>query len=130
MLTLEVVPYYQIETLTSVGRIRKLLNIAKENKIVLLQGRLKKEEEAELIQATMEEINERFKGIEVSVVYPEKKRTATFGRKLKSNIAEMLLGDRQGLTILGPASLIKEIRKDPDKIQLFTQERKGKKKRR
>ena len=46
MVTLQIVSYNEIEDLTSVGRIRKLLNIAKENKIALLQGRLKKEEEA------------------------------------------------------------------------------------
>ena len=45
MVTLSFMPYSEIEGLSSVGRIRKLLNIAKENKIVLLQGRLKKEEE-------------------------------------------------------------------------------------
>ena len=127
MLTLQFVPYEEVEALTSNERIKKLLGLVKEQRIVVLEGRLKKQEEAELIRRTMEEINERFKGIEVSVIYPEKKK-GTFGRKLKSNLAEMLLGDRQGLTILGPASLIKEIRKDPDKIQLFTQERKGKKK--
>ena len=53
MVTLQLIPYSKIENLTSVGRIRKLLNTAKENKIVLLQGRLRKEEEGELIQATM-----------------------------------------------------------------------------
>ena len=45
MLTLQIVPYSEIVDLSSLGRIRKLLNIAKENKIVLLQGRLTKEEE-------------------------------------------------------------------------------------
>ena len=48
MVTLQFVPYTEISGLSSVGRIRMLLNIAKQNKIVLLQGRLKKEEEAEL----------------------------------------------------------------------------------
>ena len=68
MVTLSFMPYSEIEGLSSIGRIRKLLNVAKENKIVLLQGRLKKEEEAELIKATMEEINKDFKGIELAVV--------------------------------------------------------------
>ncbi len=54
MLTLQFIPYSEISDLSSVGRIRKLLGLAKENKIVLLQGRLKKEEEAELIKTTME----------------------------------------------------------------------------
>ena len=128
MLTLQFVPYEEIEGLSSNERIKKLLGLVKDERIVVLEGRLRKEEEAELIRKTMEEISERFKGIELSVIYPDKKK-GTIGRTIKSGIADMLLGQRQGLTILGPASLIKEIRKDPDKIQLFTQERKkGRKK--
>lgn len=128
MLTLQFVPYEEIEKLTSNERVKKLLGMVKEEKIVVLEGRLRKNEEAELIRRTMEEINNRFKGIEITVVYPEKKKGA-FGKTLKSNIAELLLGERQGLTVMGPASLIKEIRKDPDKIQLFTEDKKKKKKR-
>jgi len=129
MLTLQFVPYSEIEYISSVGRIRKLLNIAKENRIVLLEGRLKKEEETELIKATMEEINKDFKGIELSVIYPNKKETDLF-KRLKRNFVNMLLGDRQGLTIIGPASVVREIKKDPDKIQLFTEEDTKPKKRR
>lgn len=124
MLTLQFVPYSEIEDLSSVGRIRKLLNIAKENRIVLLEGRLRKEEEGELIKATMEEINKDFKGIELSVIYPEKKKADIF-KKLKIGMINMLLGDRQGLTIIGPASVVREIKKDPDKIQLFTEDNNG-----
>ena len=129
MLTLQFVPYSEIEYLSSVGRIRKLLNITKENRIVLLQGRLRKEEETELIKATMEEIDKDFKGIELSVIYPDKKENDLF-RKVKRNFVNMLLGDRQGLTIIGPASVVREIKKDPDKIQLFTEEDSKIKKRR
>ncbi len=129
MLTLQFVPYTEIEYLSSVGRIRKLLNITKENRIVLLQGRLRKDEETELIKATMEEIDKDFKGIELSVIYPDKKESDFF-RKIKRNFVSMLLGDRQGLTIIGPASVVREIKKDPDKIQLFTEEDTKTKKRR
>jgi hypothetical protein len=127
MLTLQLVPYAEIESLTSVGRIRKLLNIAKENKIVLLQGRLKQEEEAELIKATMEEINKQFKGIELAVINPSM-ASLTGLQKLKNNFASVLLGERQGLTIIGPASVVSKIRKDPHKIELLTREVKSKKK--
>ena len=128
MLTLQFVPYEEIEGLTSNERIRKLLGMVKDERIVVLEGRLRKEEETALIKRTMEEINDRFKGIELSVVYPER-RKGTLGRMLKNNITDMLLGQRQGLTVLGPASLIKEIKKDPDKIQLFTQDKKKRRKR-
>ena len=77
----------------------------------------------------MEEIDKDFKGIELSVIYPDKKESDLF-KKLKRNFINMLLGDRQGLTIIGPASVVKEIKKDPDKIQLFTEEEVKPKKRR
>lgn len=127
MVTLTVVPYSQIEPLTSVGRIRKLLNIAKKDRIVLLQGRLKKEEEAELIKATMEEINKSFKGIELAVINPES-QGSSFDR-FRNELAGMLLGDRTGLTIIGPASVVKAIKRDPNKIELLTRNIRAKKKR-
>ncbi|MFH1668863.1 MAG: DUF2073 domain-containing protein [Candidatus Woesearchaeota archaeon] len=127
-LTLQFIPYIEIEGLSSIGRIRKLLNAVKEDKIVLLEGRLRKEEETELIKTTMEEINSEFKGIELAVIYPESHNMAFF-RKAKQQFINVLLGDRQGLTIVGPASVVKEIKKDPNKIQLFTTDAKIKSKR-
>ena len=45
-------------------------------------------------------------------------------KKLKENLLNVLLGDRVGLTIIGPATLVKEIKQDPNKIQLMLQEKK------
>ena len=127
MLTLQFVPYYQIANLSSQKRLKKLLDLVKDNKIVMLEGRLRKEEETELIQRTMEEINDSFSGIELQVI-DSKMQSEAFLKRLKNNITSMLLGDRQGMTIIGPASIIKEIKKDPDKIELLTQELDQKKK--
>lgn len=125
MVTIQLLPYTEIEGLSSIGRIKKLLNIAKQDKIVLLQGRLKKEEETELIKTTMEEINREFKGIELAVINPAKSSLTGF-QKLKYDLIGALLGDQQGLTIIGPASVVKAIKKDPNKIELLTSERKRK----
>ncbi len=121
MVTLSFVPYHEIESLSSLGRIRKLLNIAKENKIVLLQGRLKKDEEKELIKTTMEEINSDFKGIELATIESGGDHDKGVLRK---TLANLLLGDRQGMTVIGPASVVKEIKRDPTKIELLTKENK------
>jgi hypothetical protein len=126
MLTLEFVPYSEIAGLSSIGRIRKLLNLAKEDKIVIVQGRLRKEEEAELIKATMEEINKDFKGIELAVIYPEDSEQNGFFSSIKSKLVNALVGDAQGLTVIGPASVVKEIKKDPHKIQIYTSRRRSK----
>ncbi len=118
MLTLQFVPYTEIRELSSLGRIRKLLNLAKENKVVLLEGRLSKEEEAELIKTTMEEINASFRGIELAVVNPNESQDDVF-TKFKATLASTLLGNKQGFTIIGPATVIKNIKRDPNKLQLL-----------
>ncbi|MDO8556094.1 MAG: DUF2073 domain-containing protein [Nanoarchaeota archaeon] len=119
MLTLQFVPYSEIEKLDSSARIKKLLGIVKEEKIVLMQGRLKPDEETGLIQKTMESIGKKFTGVEICTIYPEEVNADLFGR-LKKEFFKALIGDREGITIIGPASLVKEIRRDPNKIQLFT----------
>ena len=126
-LVLQFVPYSEIEELGPARRVNKLLDMAKENKIVLLEGRLKEEEEKDLIEITMEEINNKFKGIELAVINPKKKEGGFF-KNIKSAVINGLLGDRMGFTIIGPATIVKQIKKDPDKIELFTKDVKSKKK--
>ena len=121
MATFQFVPYQDLENLTSAKRINKLLNIVKDDKIVIMEGRLKKEEEVDLIEITMEEISSAFKGIELSVIYPDTSKLSSMQR-VRGVFANILLGDRQGLTIIGPASIVKKIEKNPNKIELFTKE--------
>jgi hypothetical protein len=124
MVTFQFIPYHDIEGLTAAKRVNKLLNIVKDDKIVIMEGRLKKEEETDLIEITMEEISAKFKGIELSVIYPDKSKQDAMQR-IKGAFANVLLGNRTGLTIIGPASIVKKIEKNPDKIELFTRETKG-----
>lgn len=119
MLTLQFLPYGDIEHLSTDQRIKKLLGLVKEEKVILMQGRLKPEEETKLIQQTMELIHEQFKGVEICTIYPEEKKLQ-FLSKVKKEMAKLLLGNRDGITIIGPASVIKEIKRDPNKIELFT----------
>ncbi len=122
MLTLQFIPYADLEPLQSDERIERLLALIKEEKILLLEGRLKPAEEAELIRRTMEQIDNRFKGIEISPINIQRKEDAELFHSVRAKLISLLLGDRQGLTIIGPASIVKEIKQDPDKIQLFTEE--------
>ena len=125
MLTLQYVPYSEIADLGPQERIRKLLRIVRENKIVLMEGRLTPKEETKLIEITMEQINKTFKGIEICTVYPDKKSSKPLFDKLREEFYSLLLGDKQGLTIIGPATIVKEIRKNPTKIELFINSKKG-----
>jgi len=132
MVTLQILQYAEIASLSSLGKIRKLLNIAKQDRIVLLQGRLSKTEEIELIKTTMEEINSDFRGIEIAVINPETHSMKGLA-KIREGMVNLLLGNKVGFTIIGPANIVKEIRKNPNKIELLTQEprkRRSKKRRR
>jgi hypothetical protein len=127
MLTLQFVPHSDIAGLNSEKKVQKLLKVVKEEKIILLEGKLHSNEKSDLIRKTMEEIDDRFKGIEIEELETDSKDKAFF-EKVRTVFINLILGNRRGLTIIGPATIIKEIKKDPDKIQLFTEEIKKKKK--
>ena len=119
-LTLQFMPYSEISTLDSVERIKKLLKIILNNKVVILQGRLKPEEESRLIEDTMIMIGNipGFKGVELAVIsndYEEK----TFFKKVKFGIAKVLVGQQDAITIIGPASIVKEMKRDPKKLEVM-----------
>lgn len=128
MLTLRFIPYHEIESLNSEQRIDKLMNIVKQESIILMQGRLLPAEEASLIQETMSQISQNFKGVEICTIFPESKNLQLF-KKLKNDMINFLVGHREGITIIGPASIIKDIKRDPNKIQLLVLSNGMKKKR-
>jgi hypothetical protein len=120
-LTLEFIPYAEIDGLSTAERVKKLLKIVLQNKIVLLQGRLKVEEEARLIEDTMALVGniKGFKGIELAVLSPKTEKNMPIALKMKRQIARILIGEQDAVTIIGPASIVREIKKDPSKIQLL-----------
>jgi len=120
MVTFKYIPHSEIKDLSSAKRVNKLLNIVKENKIILLEGRLTRQEEADLIEITMEEITPKFKGIELSVMYPED--ASSIGAKIKQGFVNMLIGDRVGVTIMGPASIVKKVVRNPNTLELYMEE--------
>lgn len=117
---IQFLPYSEIKDLTSNERIRKILNIVLENNILILQGRLKEEEETRLIGDTMAMIDhvKSFKGIELAVI--SGRGEGGFFSKMKSNMANFFAGgDFGAITIIGPATVVKEIKKNPKKIELL-----------
>ncbi len=119
-LTLSFIPYSEIEALKSGERIKKHLNIILSNRIIVLQGRLKPEEEARLIEDTMALVGhiKNFKGVELAVVTGAESNLP-FMSKIRRGIANALVGQRDALTIIGPATIVKEIKRDPRKIDIL-----------
>jgi hypothetical protein len=119
-LSLHIMPFSEINSLTITQRVKKILNLVLGNKVVILQGRLRPEEEIRLIEDTMAMVDhiKSFKGIELAVVDPYRENVSLFF-KMKRGIAKSLIGDNSSLTVIGPASVVKEIKRDPRKIEVF-----------
>lgn len=118
---IEYLPYSSLENMSSLSKIYKILKLAKDDKIVLIEGRLSKLEETELMKITMEEITDEFKGIEFAIIDPKSSRNNTVDF-LKMKVANFLIKNRLGLTIVGPANIVKEIKRNPNKIELLIHE--------
>ena len=119
---IQFLPFAEISNLNSTERIKKILGIILGNNILILQGRLKPEEEARLIGDTMAMIDhvKGFKGIELAVISGNGNNQGGFFGKMRQNLANSLAkGDLGAVTIIGPATIVKDIKKNPKKIELF-----------
>jgi hypothetical protein len=118
--SIQFVPHSEIRNLDSGERIKKILKIVLGNNILLLQGRLKASEETRLIEDTMAMIGhvKNFKGIELAVI-SENGEGKLFGKMRKGIVNVLSGGDIGAVTIIGPATIVKEIKRNPKKIELF-----------
>lgn len=113
-------PHSEIRDLDSGERIKKVLKSVLGNNILILQGRLRASEETRLIEDTMAMIGhvKDFKGIELAVISGNGE--SRFLEKLKKGLLNTLSGGDMGaITIIGPATIVKEIKRNPKKIELF-----------
>lgn len=118
--SLQIIPFSEIRDMSITDRIKKILKLVLAGKVIILQGRLRVEEEIRLIEDTMAMVDhvKSFKGIELAVIEPDSSETSFF-YKIKKGIAHSLVGHHSSLTIIGPASIVKEIKKDPKKLEVL-----------
>ena len=118
--SVQFLPYSQIRNLDSDERMKKILQIVLGNNILFLQGKLRPDEETRLIGDTMAMAGhiKGFKGVELAVISEEEHLNLV--EKTKKRIVDLLSGgDLDALTIIGPATIVKEIKRDPKKIELL-----------
>jgi len=110
---IEFVSSKTLKQMTAAKKIAMVLESVKKNCILVLEEPLSLDEERQLIRETMKIISKSFPGIEISSLSPEEKdfRTAIIG---------LLGGKTSGLTVVGPANLVKEMKKDPNKLRVLT----------
>lgn len=117
---IQFLPYSEIRDLDSNQRIKKVLGIILGNNLLILQGKLRADEETRLIGDTMAMIGHvnGFRGIELAVISGSDQESLL--DKLKRGIANALSGgDLGAITIIGPATIVKEIKRNPKKIELL-----------
>ena len=111
MLKIKLIPYESMKE-----DFRRVMKALEMGSLVLIDSRLNPQEEAELIKDTMERFSEKFTGIELSSVSPPE---STSIEKLKNSLAEKLTGKRGGFTIIGPASIVRKIKKNPQELMVY-----------
>ena len=98
-----------LESSTSMETVSMIVDRVKKGDLVVIEGGLTPEEEAELIETTMREIDvENFMGIDIYTV--EKDKTSFFGLSRKKTV---------GMTIIGPANVMKEVKKKSNFISMI-----------
>ncbi|MBS3172670.1 DUF2073 domain-containing protein [Candidatus Woesearchaeota archaeon] len=132
MLSFQYLPYREYSDLNTDQKLKKIFKIVKNNKIVLMQGKLKPIEEARLIEETMGQVTKSFPGISFCTILPgqtgkkskerdkevEEEKHSMAGN-FKNVLYNVFMKNRDALTIIGPANIVKEIRKNPNQIDLF-----------
>lgn len=101
------------------NNIKNFLKDLESNTIILIDAKLTPEEEAGLIKQTMEKVSSSFSGIELSSLDGLESKEGSSGLdRVKTMIAEMLTGKKRGLTILGPAKMVRKIERNPEELLL------------
>lgn len=94
---------------SSMEKVSMIVERVKGGDLVIIEGGLTPEEEAELIETTMREIDiENFMGIDIYTL--EKDKKSFFGISKKKTI---------GLTIIGPANVMKTVKKKSNFISMI-----------
>ena len=68
MLTLQYIPHHEFSSLSAENKLKHIIKAMKDDKILLIEGRLNPMEESELIKRTMQAISKNFKGIEIASI--------------------------------------------------------------
>ncbi len=99
--------------------IKSFLNDLQKDTIILIDAKLNPEEEALIIKETMEEVSSRFKGIELGSLDLSSGDKTTPFEKIRNSIIETIIGKKRGFTIIGPAKIVRKIKRDPEDLLLY-----------
>ncbi len=113
MLRIRYISNSRLRNLNTKSRTDTIINHIKNNDIIIIDGRLKSREEAELIRQTMSDLNREFEifhGIEMASLYDNTPH--------KKSVMDIFKNESNGITIIGPASIISEMKQHPDHVEI------------
>jgi hypothetical protein len=114
---LEFIPFEALKKMDLEQQVKFIIKKTKDNKILIFDSQLTAQEEAKLISETMKHIDKKFSGIEICSLH--KDSTESLVDKAKSFIFKTLTGKMRGTSIVGPAKIIKQIKRDPESISIL-----------
>ncbi len=116
-INVEFVTFEKINNMTQKEQVKFIIEKIKNKKILIFDSRLNPEEEAKLISETMKKINKKFTGIEICSLDGQFQND-NFGERIKNFFFKILTGKNRGVSIIGPAKIIKNIKRNPDNITI------------
>lgn len=113
----QVLSYSLLNNLDSIEKVNKILAIAKKGDVVMIEGRMTANEETFLISQAMANVSGKFSGVEVAFL--DSQKSLSFLEKIKKSLIQALAKDRMGITVIGPSKIIKEIKMNPNKLEIL-----------
>ncbi|MCD6403588.1 hypothetical protein DRN62_02975 [Nanoarchaeota archaeon] len=122
MISITFIPLEKFNEMKLEDKVDMIIEKSKKDEIIIIEGILKPEEEMELIKKTMENISRIFRGIEIESLTAEELKGGykNLMEKLRSKALDALMGRKRGITVIGPATIVKKIKKNPGNISLWT----------
>ncbi len=119
-LSIDFIPIEVLMKVTAEERVNMILERIKNKKIIVLNARFDPRDEAALIKKTMESISKTFTGVEIaSLSSSELLGDNSLLSRIKESVVNLLTGGRSGITVIGPARIVRQIKREPDRISLY-----------
>ncbi len=118
-LTLHFIPFERFINLSSDDKTSTILEYTKKGKIIIIESYLDPKEQATLITNVMGNIDGKYSGVEmISFTRKDFQKDNSFYVRLRNAAIDLLSGKKAGLTIVGPANIVKKIERNPEMIML------------
>jgi hypothetical protein len=91
----------------------------KKGSIVIVDAKLQPEEEARIIEETMNRVDLKFKGIEISTLELSSNKENKLASIIKDKIYKLISGKERGITLIGSANIIKKIERNPEELSFY-----------